>query len=177
MDDRVTFQTKSGYTTTYDKIDWSKITFDDMAWSLVHINRFAGNYGNCTVLEHSLRVYDLLVDRGVLAHVRLQGLLHDVPEMIVSDIPSAIKRLSPEIMEFEDNLFKSLMIQFNLPTKLLSEVKEADDLALSLEKGLCSVSLSNPLSKKTRDFLIRQFVTTAKQLLVDSEIASKTTFY
>ena len=51
---------------------------------LYRINRFGGQAVGCSVLEHSLSVYDRLA--GAPANVRLWGLLHDCHEILTGDV-------------------------------------------------------------------------------------------
>ena len=55
-----------------------------VAKCLHRINRFGGQAVGCSVLEHSLSVYDRLANK--LANVRLWGLLHDCHEIITGDV-------------------------------------------------------------------------------------------
>ncbi len=51
---------------------------------LYRINRFGGQAVGCSVLEHSLSVYDRLA--GAPANVRLWALLHDCHEILTGDV-------------------------------------------------------------------------------------------
>jgi hypothetical protein len=55
-----------------------------VAECLHRINRFGGQAINCSVLQHSLAVYDRLA--GGPANVRLWGLLHDCHEILTGDV-------------------------------------------------------------------------------------------
>ena len=55
-----------------------------VAECLHRINRFGGQAVGCSVLEHSLAVYDRLA--GAPANVRLWGLLHDCHEVLTGDV-------------------------------------------------------------------------------------------
>ena len=55
-----------------------------VAECLHRINRFGGQAVGCSVLEHSLAVYDRLA--GWPANVRLWGLLHDCHEILTGDV-------------------------------------------------------------------------------------------
>lgn len=55
-----------------------------VAECLHRINRFGGQAVSCSVLQHSLAVYDRLT--GWPANVRLWGLLHDCHEIITGDV-------------------------------------------------------------------------------------------
>jgi len=55
-----------------------------VAECLHRINRFGGQAVGCSVLEHSLSVYDRLA--GAPANVRLWGLLHDCHEILTGDV-------------------------------------------------------------------------------------------
>jgi hypothetical protein len=55
-----------------------------VAECLHRINRFGGQAVGCSVLEHSLSVYDRLA--GAPANVRLWGLLHDCHEILTGGV-------------------------------------------------------------------------------------------
>ena len=55
-----------------------------VAECLHRINRFGGQAVGCSVLQHSLAVYDRLA--GWPANVRLWGLLHDCHEILTGDL-------------------------------------------------------------------------------------------
>ena len=55
-----------------------------VAECLHRINRFGGQAVGCSVLQHSLAVYDRLA--GCPANVRLWGLLHDCHEILTGDV-------------------------------------------------------------------------------------------
>ena len=55
-----------------------------VAECLHRINRFGGQAVNCSVLQHSLAVYDRLA--GWPANVRLWALLHDCHEILTGDV-------------------------------------------------------------------------------------------
>ncbi|MFN5973330.1 MAG: hypothetical protein ACK48U_02690 [Planctomyces sp.] len=55
-----------------------------VAECLHRINRFGGQAKYCTVLQHSLSVYDRLA--GTPVNVRLWGLLHDCHEILTGDV-------------------------------------------------------------------------------------------
>ena len=55
-----------------------------VAECLHRINRFGGQAVGCSVLQHSLAVYDRLA--GWPANVRLWGLLHDCHEILTGDV-------------------------------------------------------------------------------------------
>ncbi|MFO0204172.1 MAG: hypothetical protein ACK528_13695, partial [Alphaproteobacteria bacterium] len=55
-----------------------------VAECLHRINRFGGQAVGCSVLQHSLGVYDRLA--GAPANVRLWALLHDCHEILTGDV-------------------------------------------------------------------------------------------
>jgi hypothetical protein len=55
-----------------------------VAECLHRINRFGGQAVECSVLQHSLAVYDRLA--GASVNVRLWGLLHDCHEILTGDV-------------------------------------------------------------------------------------------
>jgi len=81
-----------------------------VAECLHRINRFGGQAIDCSVLQHSLAVYDRLA--GAPANVRLWGLLHDCHEIITGDVvrPYAGEWLTHQQGEIDSRLRKDLGI-------------------------------------------------------------------
>lgn len=72
--------------------DVAAICFDDVAHALAQKPRFTGHLAvQYSVAEHSIRVAALLRASGRQPDVVLAGLLHDVGETYLPDVPSPIK--------------------------------------------------------------------------------------
>lgn len=71
---------------------WSARCAEDAQWvaeCLSRIGRFGGQHPLCSVLSHSLEVFDRLSDQPI--QVQLWGLYHDAHEILTSDIPRKFK--------------------------------------------------------------------------------------
>lgn len=77
-----------GLITTAEELAEAIITDPErVAACLGRINRFGGQVANCTVLRHSLSVYDRVnADPDSLDAARLWALLHDVHEILTGDV-------------------------------------------------------------------------------------------
>ena len=64
----------------------------------------------------------------------LEALLHDLTEAYMGDITTPLKRLIPEYLNIELAMYSAAAKQFNIPTKMSLEVKEADSRILMNEK-------------------------------------------
>lgn len=130
-------QTKSGETFDPNTGKVTKILLEDVAHSLSNICRYAGHCRSFySVAEHSV-----LVSRIVAAlwpddpEAIRAGLLHDVTEAYVTDMPTPIKILIPEYNEMEAKLERQVIKHFGLKTsnELWRRVKIADVTALATE--------------------------------------------
>jgi len=119
-----------------DAFNIARLPLEAIAFSLNHINRFAGSAGCLDVLTHSIRVYEIVRDRGGDRSQRLQALLHDAAEVVIGDIPSHVKHSCNQIEAIEAFHFTRLMEEYNLPTLLDPLVKQADNEALVEEKTM-----------------------------------------
>jgi len=81
-----------------------------VAECLHRINRFGGQAIECSVLQHSLAVYDRLA--GASVNVRLWALLHDCHEIITGDVvrPYANSLLTSHQTEIDYQLRQALGI-------------------------------------------------------------------
>jgi hypothetical protein len=115
----------------FDPSDLVPGDFDirDIAHSLSLQCRFNGH---CTtfysVAEHSVRV-----SRVCPQDVALWGLLHDLGEAYVGDLPRPVKQEIPGFSEIEDRVLRIATEAFGLTWPMPDEVKRADDLLLVTE--------------------------------------------
>lgn len=100
-----------------------------------------------SVAEHSLLVSSILPDE-----LKLEGLLHDAPEIYFTDLPAPIKKyfyvdiLDKEekvsIEEFENLLWRKISKRWNLNFEVSAEVKQADvNVALAERHELFEMDL------------------------------------
>jgi len=82
----------------------------DIAWSLSMQCRFCGHPDHFySVAEHSYRMASVVPREHALA-----ALLHDASEAFISDIPRPVKRLCPDVISVEVNLFKMIEEHFDV---------------------------------------------------------------
>ncbi len=88
-----------------------------------------------SVAEHSVRVSELLRDRGKSREVQLWGLLHDASEAYLVDIPSPLKwqPTFKSYREAERVLMQCICFRFGLPPEEPPEVRAADACLLATE--------------------------------------------
>lgn len=89
------------------------INVNDIFHSLSMINRFVGHSTRpYSVAEHSIYCYLIAKELGFNKDVQKFALMHDAAEAYISDIPTYVKALLPEIKmienKIEDVLFTSL---------------------------------------------------------------------
>jgi len=101
-----------------------------MAHALSNICRYAGHTKRFySVAEHCCRVASMVGQKH-----KLCALMHDATETFVSDIPSPIKDLFPEIRLLETSLWFAIGKRYPLPTSLPVAVHRADK-EISLEES------------------------------------------
>ena len=127
------FTTWTGATLEFDKLEKYKPDIRDVAHALSLLGRYRGHTDEMySVGLHSLLVENILMCQEFSPRVRKAGLLHDAPEMLISDCPSPLKKLMPEFVAFEKKIGGLFDDHFNINTDL-EEVHEADKLALYTE--------------------------------------------
>ena len=77
--------------------DIRHITLERVAIAMAFTNRFNGGFGPADLASHSCRVADRLPP-----HLRAAGLVHDIGEIVTSDIPSPLKPFAGELPDIED---------------------------------------------------------------------------
>jgi hypothetical protein len=108
---------------------------------IVHANarlcRFNGHVrGWYSVLEHQVRVSELVARWGGTRVECLFALHHDSPEMVVGDLASPIKHgtgVREEFCALEDEIMRAVCSKFGLPFVEPKIVKDADLVMLATE--------------------------------------------
>lgn len=101
----------------------------DVAHSLSLLCRFNGHCRQFySVADHSVRVSDICPPGA-----RLWGLLHDLGEAYIGDLPRPIKGLFPLFVEIEDSLLQRAAGAFGLSWPMPPDVRVADDILLATE--------------------------------------------
>ena len=107
-----------------------EIDIEDIAIALSRICRFGGHTKSFySVAEHSILVSLLVPDEH-----RLTALLHDATEAYIGDMIRPLKSQIPQFSEIENNIWSAIAERFSLPVEMPSCVKDADVLALAIEK-------------------------------------------
>jgi len=111
------------------------IVLYDMVQGIAREGRFANQCNkHCSVAEHSVLVSCLIEEVAA----RPLGLIHDLPEAYVRDIPAPLKNLIPGCKKYEDGLFDCIIKKFRIKytEKLWRIVKTADVEAFNLERAI-----------------------------------------
>jgi len=127
----------SGRYFDFENLTDNVIDIEDIAQGLSNTCRFGGQCPEFySVAQHSVLVFQLLRDvLGVGDPADLtQGLLHDGTEAYLGDVVSPLKRLLPGYRRAEHTLQRYIMTHFCLPIELDDRVKQADLMALAIEK-------------------------------------------
>lgn len=140
MTDITWMQTFTGKAFSFETIDPSKITLDDIAWSLSRLPRFNGHGIGLTVLQHSLGVADLVqpaayeMSRQNKAD-RLAALLHDASEAYIGDLIRPLKNAVPALMQLEKRIDMAIIERFDVKFygDVLDRIEHADDVMLYSE--------------------------------------------
>ena len=107
----------------------------EIAHNLSLVCRFTGSVAVAyPVSSHSVMVQEIIRDCGGSLVEQLQGLMHDAPESIISDIPAPIKRFLPDVVKAEKKIWKAMAEQFGVPEKMSPLVKAADRISLITER-------------------------------------------
>ena len=101
----------------------------DIAHSLSLLCRYNGH---CQVF-YSVADHSVRVSRQCPPEAALWGLLHDLGEAYLGDMPRPIKAFFPDYATFEDRLLKVAAGVFGLGWPMPPEVRAADDLLLVTE--------------------------------------------
>ncbi len=101
----------------------------DVAHALSLLCRFNGH---CRVF-YSVADHAVRVSRRCPPGLALWGLLHDLGEAYVGDMPRPIKTFFPGFVTFEDRVLRAAAGVFGLPWPMPLEVGHADDQLLATE--------------------------------------------
>lgn len=122
--------THSGRLWNYAEPKTEDFDIEDAAHALAQEPRFAGQCKECySVAEHCILVASLLPSA-----FKLQGLVHDLHEAYYKDLPTPFKILLPDYQAAENKGARIIRLAVGVPVTMDPQVKEADDLALMLER-------------------------------------------
>lgn len=111
-----------GLITTAEQLAEAIITDPErVAACLGRINRFGGQVPNCTVLNHSLSVYDRVnADPDASNGARLWALLHDCHEILTGDVvrPYVTARLRMDQQEIDNAIIRRLPLLLPQPESI-----------------------------------------------------------
>lgn len=102
-------RTHSGRLMDLTKPKWGDISIDDIAWSLGKLVRYNGHIPwDYTVARHSI-----IMSYYVPEEYAMEALTHDTGEAYCGDIIHPLKRLYPDLEQFEDNITGLIMQKYN----------------------------------------------------------------
>ena len=120
--------TISGERFDYLNVEKNNIIRSDIAYALSHQNRYLGHSERqITVAEHTVRVTQLLQDRGASRKVQALGALHDAAEAYVGDMPSPLKAIMPEFAVYEERVLSHILSTQGINYVSLDEWKQVKD--------------------------------------------------
>lgn len=137
-----------------------------VAACLGRINRFGGQVPNCTVLRHSLHVFERIdADPDSLDAARLWALLHDVHEVLTGDVvrPYVNARLRMDQWQIDEQIVKRLGSRVPFAESLEGQLVAAADRAVGefemqqIEQGRAPYDLYQFAEKSWAD-LVRGFI-------------------
>lgn len=127
----------SGNAINPDKPDPSQIDVEDIALGLSNTNRYAGQtVPAINVAQHSMNVAETLDRFGYDTETQMYGLLHDLAEAYLGDVPRPAKKRLDGFEEMEDNILDAAYHEFDLgiPTEQQwSDVMHVDNQNLIYE--------------------------------------------
>jgi hypothetical protein len=122
----------------------NRVEVIDIAVGLSNCCRYAGQVSRMThdgpvpifysVAQHSVMVADMVRWLGGGVAEQLQGLVHDAAEAFIHDVTGPLKKLLPEYRVIEERVHNDLMRRLRVNPVLTPRVKQADVLALAVEK-------------------------------------------
>lgn len=130
-----TIQTVSGKIIDFTKPEQCTFDLEDIAHGLSQTCRFAGQ----SKFFYSVAQHAVLVSTLVPPDFALEALHHDDTEAFMCDVPTPLKLLLPEYIALEARMDAAIRLALGLPLKMSARVKEADALALSIEKPFVCV--------------------------------------
>lgn len=111
----------------------SDFVTEDIAHTLARKKRFGDSYDlDHSVAQHSVLVASVLSAWGEPNHVIFAGLHHDDSEAILGDLPSPVKKLSPDFLRLENAWNEVLNMRYMIDISH-PRVKEADQCVLANE--------------------------------------------
>lgn len=106
------------------------IDIEDIAHALAMLSRFGGHTSRFySVAEHSYHV-----SQCVPREHAFQALLHDATEAYVGDVIRPIKHMLPAYQDIESGVWAAIAMRFDVPFKMHTSVKFADNAVLLAEK-------------------------------------------
>lgn len=114
--------TRSGRAVSYRNPKPEQIEMFDIVTSLSRNHRFGG-FSPLKIAQHDIEVAILMMwtaelegyTKEKVAEAGLVGLIHDLPEFIIGDIPTPLKReLSPQITEIEEAQLNNMLTMWDM---------------------------------------------------------------
>lgn len=140
-------QVRGGHRIYLDNPDFSPMSIEDLALSLAHINRYAGNADRqINVAAHSYLIATYLLNCNYSTDAILAGLVHDAPEVVTNDVPAPVKRYcGSAFVDLELRLQNAALKRWQIyPTaEDWKAVKDADTRILADEQLFCRASVTD----------------------------------
>ncbi|ASD50545.1 deoxyribonucleoside 5' monophosphate phosphatase [Acidovorax phage ACP17] len=125
-----TIQSYTGQIIHYINVEENFYTIEDISHGLSQTCRYAGQ----SRWFYSVAQHSVLVSQLVPPEYALEALMHDATEAYMCDLPTPLKKLLPEYCAMERKMDARIRAIFGLPAEMSAVVKDADALALAIEK-------------------------------------------
>ena len=140
MSDAIVYNTdiavfKGGYFNYEDMSRNTGFTIEAVAKGLSNECRFAGQCDEFySVAQHSLLVAKILKRHGLSRQVQFAGLVHDMSECVMKDIPTPLKKLIPQYYVIEKRVQDWMVSIFAPEAQFEDNIRVADLIALGIEQ-------------------------------------------
>src|SRR5437870_2821161 len=132
---RTNILTVSGNYFDYVDVESNVVSVQDIAHGLSNECRFGSQCPRFySVAQHSVMVAWIVEALGGDIIEQRQAIMHDASEAFMKDMPTPLKKLLPGYYEVEARVQKDLMRRLGLSHELSALIKQADLLALGIEK-------------------------------------------
>lgn len=129
-------ETYTGVAFYFNKPTVEMIKLADVAHALAYLCRYNGHSKHFySVAEHSYHMAQWLLDEGYSVKTALTGLLHDVAEAYIGDMPRPIKVTMPNFKAMEARIEAVAKDRFDIIYPFPHIIKQLDSRILNDERG------------------------------------------